>query len=107
MLTSISPHELPHALDGSNATILSLDCFDTLLWRLSHAPRCIFGAIGPAAPEGDQRRHAEGLARAHAVLTRNSNEATLAEIYDFLLPGASADERAAALRAELEAEARA
>ena len=107
MLTSISPHELPHALDGSNATILSLDCFDTLLWRLSHAPRCIFGAIGPAAAEGDQRRHAEGLARAQAVLTRNSNEATLAEIYDFLLPGASADERAAALRAELEAEARA
>ncbi len=107
MRTSISPHELPHALDGSDATILSLDCFDTLLWRLSHAPRCIFGDIGPAAPEADQRRRAEGLARAHAVLTRNSNEATLTEIYDFLLPGASAAERKAAIAAELEAEARA
>lgn len=101
----ILPHMLPDALVGSAARILSLDCFDTLLWRNVHAPRDVFADLG-GMPTPDQRRWAEGNARARALIARGTSEAMLAEIYDTLLPAADAETRAAAAAAELAAEAR-
>lgn len=103
-MTSILAHELPDALAGSDARILSLDCFDTLLWRDVHAPRDVFADLDVARP--DQRRWAESNARARALVTRQSHEVTLAEIYEALLPGATPEARAAAAAAECAAEAR-
>jgi FMN phosphatase YigB (HAD superfamily) len=104
-LTAILPHLLPDALADSDAKILSLDCFDTLIWRDVHAPRDIFADLGNGTMP-DQRRWAESNARARALLARQSRETTLAEIYATLMPGADDDARAAAAARELEAEAR-
>lgn len=104
-MNTILPHMLPEALAGSTARILSLDCFDTLLWRNMHAPGDVFADLG-ATTMPDQRRWAEGNARARALLARRSNEATIAEIYATLLPGADQAARDDAVAAELAAEAR-
>lgn len=108
MTNAILPHQLPQALDLAPAgcEILSLDCFDTLLWRHGHAPRDVFADIGAAGGSIDQRRWAESHARSRAALKRNSNEVSIAGIYEMLLPNASEVERAAAVAAELDAEAR-
>ena len=47
MTETILPHELPDALDRGPDTVkvLSLDCFDTLLWRDCYAPTDLFSAL--------------------------------------------------------------
>ncbi|HEY0043821.1 MAG TPA: HAD family hydrolase [Allosphingosinicella sp.] len=108
MITELRPHQLPDALSAVHPDIalLSLDCFDTLLWRNMHAPRELFTALGAEGPTRLQRIWAEERARSRARLLRKSNEATLHEIYAALLPNADAETRARAAAAELEAEAR-
>ena len=103
-MTSILPHELPQALDiAPAAKILSLDCFDTLLWRNLHAPSDLFCGL----PCGrDQRRWAELNGRNHSALSRRTNEATLDEICAELHPLGPPEARLAAANAELAAEAR-
>lgn len=105
MNDTILPHDLPRALDNrSNIRILSLDCFDTLLWRETHAPRDVFRAL--AGPNPMQRMWAEQRARTGAALRHRRNEVSIAEIYAELLPNADAAERATMVRQELAAEAR-
>jgi FMN phosphatase YigB (HAD superfamily) len=105
MTDAILPHALPSALDGyPGVRVLSLDCFDTLLWRDSHAPTDLFAQLPGITPV--QRRRAEHRARSSAEYGRNRHDVTIAEIYAQLLPNASAAERQAAIAAELEAEAR-
>lgn len=108
MHTVILPHALPRALDDAPAScaVLSLDCFDTLLWRTTHAPSDVFVDVGAAGGTSQQRRWAESHARSRSALHRQSNEAALADIYEMLLPNASAQMREAAMEAELAAEAR-
>ncbi len=105
MADTILPHALPSALDGRGPLkLLSLDCFDTLLWRDTHAPRDLFGALpGVSVP---QRQWAEERARTAAIVRRRHNEVSIAEIYSELFPNGSAAERDAAIRNELDAEAR-
>ena len=108
MIAPIRPHDLPNALatapDG--ITTLSLDCFDTLLWRHTHSPGCVFADIGEHGGTPQQRRWAESHARSHSELQRGCNEAKLAEIYAMLLPNASDEVRERGAQAELAAEAR-
>jgi FMN phosphatase YigB (HAD superfamily) len=107
MTDSILPHLLPTALDRAPADIrmLSLDCFDTLLWRHAHAPRHVFADLGGAfSPQ--QRIWAESQARGAAQLRRGRNEVAISDIYRELMPAASDALRAAATQAELSAEAR-
>jgi FMN phosphatase YigB (HAD superfamily) len=90
--------------------VLSLDCFDTLLWRKVAAPTDVFFALASREP---YRRHglsaalrvrAESAARrARQVLNRGA-EVTLEEIYRQALPAASEAEIAelAALEVEVE-----
>lgn len=100
----ILPHALPGALDGRNGIkLLSLDCFDTLLWRDCHAPKDLFGALGET--NVPQRRWAEERARIASGQREKRNEVSIGEIYDQLLPNAGAAERGAAIRAEIDAEA--
>ena len=105
MANSILPNALPSALDAyPGVTLLSLDCFDTLLWRDVHAPRDLFGAL--AGANAMQRSWAEQTARSGAAVRHKRNEVHIDEIYAELMPNASAAERAAAIQDELDAEAR-
>ena len=105
MNDSIFAGDLPRALDAfPQVTILSLDCFDTLLWRDTHAPRDVFRTLEGLSPM--QRVWAEQRARNGAMLRSRRNEVGLAAIYADLLPNASADQRAAMIAQELDAEAR-
>lgn len=105
MNDTILPQDMPHALDKrSDIRILSLDCFDTLLWRQTHAPRDVFRAL--EGPNPLQRIWAEQRARTGAALRHRRNEVSIAEIYAELLPNAGAAERETRVGQELAAEAR-
>ncbi|WP_120077717.1 HAD family hydrolase [Aurantiacibacter odishensis] len=105
MTIAIHPHEIGQLLDRfPQATCLSLDCFDTLLWRDCHAPADLFAAL-PGINRG-QRADAERRARKAQALAGRGTEVTIGQIYATLMPNASAAERDAAIAAELDAEAR-
>lgn len=106
MQQTITPDRLADALDGQDdVKILSLDCFDTLLWRDVHAPADLFGLL--SAVTADQRVRAESTTRkARTLATRGPNEVTLHEIYRTALPAADATARAAAVAEELALEMR-
>lgn len=100
------PHELPQALDWfPQAKVLSLDCFDTLLWRDTHAPHDVFTTLPGITPM--QRRHAETAARKVSAFAHNRNEVSIGEIYSQLMPRATQAERDTAIANELDAEAKA
>ena len=105
----ILPHELPHALDRWPGTrVLSLDCFDTLIWRDTHAPKDVFAALPGISVK--QRVWAESRARRVARWGARRSEVTIAEIYAEAFAGAGyapADPArvAVGIAAELAAEA--
>jgi FMN phosphatase YigB (HAD superfamily) len=102
----VLPHQLATALDGRRGIrMLSLDCFDTLLWRDVHAPADLFAVLEGVTT--DQRQKAEATARKARVLAHHaSGEVTLREIYAALLPDATEAEREAFVVREIDAEAR-
>lgn len=105
MTDEITAADLPMVLDGRDkVAILSLDCFDTLLWRDTHAPADVFRALAGPAPQ--QRVWAEQRARSSATVRHHRNEIGIADIYHQLLPNADAGERTMMVAAELAAEAR-
>jgi FMN phosphatase YigB (HAD superfamily) len=100
----ILPHALPSALDGRDGIkMLSLDCFDTLLWRDCHAPSDLFGLL-PGTTVA-QRIWAEQRARNASALRRQCFEVGIEDIYRELLPNGGVAERAIAVEHELNAEA--
>lgn len=101
----ISPANLPRALEGFDSlTTLSLDCFDTLLWRDTHAPVHIFTRL-PFCTQR-QRVQAEGEARLIARTRHGRSEVSLEDIYTQLLPNGSPAQREEAIAAELALEAK-
>lgn len=99
------PHQLPSVLDRyPGIKILSLDCFDTLLWRDCHTPIDLFPALPGAIPM--QRVASEMRARMIARANRGALDVTIDAIYESLMPRASARERSEAIAAELATEAR-
>ncbi len=101
----INSCDLPNALDARpGVKILSLDCFDTLLWRDTHAPSDVFRALNGLTVQ--QRIWAEQRARASAAVRYRRNEVGIAEIYAQLSPNAAPSARAAMFANELAAEAR-
>jgi FMN phosphatase YigB (HAD superfamily) len=82
--------------------ILSLDCFDTLLWRNCHAPIDIFADCGGIW----RRTRAERRARQQRKFENGLTEVSIEEIHTALRPSAGEDAVTAAVTAELEAEAR-
>jgi len=107
MTQTILPHELPTALSygSANMSVLSLDCFDTLLWRDCYSPSDIFASL-PGLTTG-QRIVGETRARKAQATLRNSTEVGLRAIYDEAMPNATDVSRDAAIAAELSEEKRA
>jgi len=102
---SVHPHEVADLLDRFPAAhCLSLDCFDTLLWRDCHAPVDLFAAM-PGVSRA-QRVGAETVARKARALAGKGGEVAIAEIHARLLPTADVAARQASVAAELAAEAR-
>ncbi|MEE4205885.1 MAG: HAD family hydrolase [Erythrobacter sp.] len=105
MTDTILPADLPHAIErfAGPLDVLSLDCFDTLLWRDCHAPSDVFAALPGLGTL--QRVAAEHNARKLARTLKRRGEVRLAEIYDAAMPNASIAELTGAIGAELDAEA--
>jgi FMN phosphatase YigB (HAD superfamily) len=82
--------------------ILSLDCFDTLLWRNCQAPVDVFADCGGIW----QRTRAEHRARLQRRFTDGMSEVSIEAIHQALRPTADAARVTAAVDAELAAEAR-
>ncbi|MEO1490172.1 MAG: HAD family hydrolase, partial [Pseudomonadota bacterium] len=105
----ILPHQLPSALQRAPDAVklLSLDCFDTLLWRDVHAPSDLFSALPDVMVQ--QRVAAEANARKAMLTRRRRNEVGLQDIYAQAFPELGRadrrEERDAAIQAELSAEA--
>lgn len=101
---TILPHDLASALDGRDQVkLLSLDCFDTLLWRDVHAPHDLFGAFDHCNEL--QRRWAEQRARTGSAMRRKQLEVGISDIYRAVFPNGDGNRIDAAVRAELDAEA--
>lgn len=105
MHETILPAELPDALEmvDESCRILSLDCFDTLLWRDCHAPADIFTALGRLSQ--GQRIVAETNARKARRTRHSTSEVRLPEIYEHALPNGSIADIAEAIEDELTVEA--
>lgn len=102
---AILPHEMPEALErvGEGVKVLSLDCFDTLLWRDCHAPTDMFSALPQLSLA--QRVRGERNARKAAGTLRKRTEVSIEAIYEQALPNADDGARAAAVEAEMAVEA--
>ena len=108
MKTIVRAAELPTLLDDApeGIEILSLDCFDTLLWRNVHCPRDLFADL--PIPGGGilSRGRCESRARRGARVVDQRDEVSIEEIYAALYPTASETARREAVAVELAAEAR-
>lgn len=108
MKLSVRATELATLLDQAppGITCLSLDCFDTLIWRNLNKPTDLFADLGIAGGP-DMRIGGEHVARLDGPFARDTDEVTLDQIYAAMLPpGADSALREAAIAAELDAEAR-
>lgn len=103
---TILPHELPGALEraGDGLKVLSLDCFDTLLWRDCYAPTDLFSGLSKVTLA--QRQAGEEYARKAQVALKNQSEVLLEAIYAQAMPSANARLRAEAVAEEVETEAK-
>ncbi len=105
---TIRAHELATLLDRApdGITTLSLDCFDTLLWRNTHAPRDVFAEIdlpgGGIEPRSWAERNEQRLAR----VTTGSHEIHLDAVWKRLLVNGDDAAVAQAIDGELAIEAR-
>lgn len=80
---TIRGHEIATLLDRAPAglRVLSLDCFDTLIWRNTHAPSDVFAAIDLPGGGTEQRVWAEDIARRMTFNATGSHEIGLADVY--------------------------
>ena len=107
MKTAVRAHEIATLLDDMpDVRCLSLDCFDTLIWRNAQMPRDIFAEIPLLGGGLEPRTHVESRVRDERIARDGVNECTIEEIYERLMPAGTAEERAAMVALELEAEAR-
>lgn len=108
MKTQIRAHELPGLLDRVPAGIkvLSLDCFDTLLWRDTHAPRDVFTELDIPGGAIEPRQRAEAAARRQARFEQGRSEVTIEQIHRRFRPTAAEAELMKSVADELDAEAR-
>lgn len=109
--TQVHATELPHILNHyKNVSILSLDCFDTLLWRKTMAPQDVFFDLQnhPTFQALDItakiRMTSEHYARQMKLAQHNISEVTLQDIYLAGIPTLSQTEIDALSEAELASE---
>lgn len=104
----VFPHELSTLLDDRDFDfdVLSLDCFDTLIWRATHAPRDVFADLRVDGIGIHQRMVAEQRARDRARLLAGIDEVSIEAIHRELFVGGDEAVLGAGVAAELAAEAR-
>lgn len=115
MPLKVTAAELPNLLErcSPRTRVLSLDCFDTLLWRQTATPIDVFYELQASPPfrrlgfTGRMRAGAEAKARQVKGLRARTSEVDLAEIYRAAFPGLTAEEVGELSEAEVAAEARA
>jgi FMN phosphatase YigB (HAD superfamily) len=108
MKISVTAQHISTLLDQAPAgvKVLSLDCFDTLLWRNAQAPSDVFAELGIEGGSIEPRVLAERWARKAEMLRRGRREVSIEAIHARMLPGADEGEIAAAVQRELDAEAK-
>ncbi|HET6435523.1 MAG TPA: HAD family hydrolase [Xanthomonadaceae bacterium] len=91
---TVSVRALPRLLDDHpDVKVLSLDCFDTLLWRRVHKPTDVFfglqqrPAFARAGLDAGQRQRGEQLARRMAFVRTGGWEVSLRDILRTAAPG--------------------
>ncbi|MGV3770935.1 MAG: HAD family hydrolase [Sphingobium phenoxybenzoativorans] len=107
MKTAVRAAALPTLLADApqNIRVLSLDCFDTLIWRNVNLPVDVFADL-PFPGGGIEARTWGGIkARKSLPFINGRDEVTIEEIYGALMPDADDAARASAIEAELAAEA--
>ena len=102
----IQAAEIATLLDRAPAglRVLSLDCFDTLIWRNAQAPIDVLAELGTGGSW--MRCRAEDRARQRAKFDNGGIEVSIEDIYRSLRPSAGPAEIEAAVRREIDAEAR-
>jgi FMN phosphatase YigB (HAD superfamily) len=107
MEDTIHADALAQALErhGQGIDVLSLDCFDTLLWRTTPEPTDVFCELAPPVTR-HTRMVAEKTARERRLVTDACGEVELGDIYRCALPGADEGEIERRVAAEIEAEHR-
>lgn len=104
--------EFPQLIEqvGPHVRVLSLDCFDTLLWRRTASPADVFfemaksDAFSAIGLDATLRVRAERVARSLATVTNKLTEVKLDDIYRAAFPELSEVELAGLREAELAAE---
>jgi FMN phosphatase YigB (HAD superfamily) len=106
MKLTIKAGEIATLLDRAprDVRVLSLDCFDTLIWRNAQAPIDVFADLGMGGAW--MRCRAEDRARQRAMFGGAGSEVSIEDIYRSLRPSAGPAEIDAAVSREIEAEAR-
>ncbi|MCW3845685.1 hydrolase [Sphingomonas sp. LB-2] len=104
----VRAHELETLLDRApeGVEVLSLDCFDTLIWRNTHAPTDVFADLTLAGGGIEPRCWAESQARKSAWTKRGAKEIGIEDVYRRMLASPSEDEVNAAVARELAIEAK-
>lgn len=104
---TVRAHELATLLDRipDSVTTLSLDCFDTLLWRNVHAPRDVFAGIDATGGAVGPRLWSENDARRMRHVRQKCFEVGLHDIYRRFLLNGSDEAIDAAVEHELGLEA--
>src|SRR5688572_12945394 len=108
MKTIVRAAELPTLLAEApeGIEILSLDCFDTLIWRNVQSPGDIFADLPVPGGAIWSRKRCESRARRRARFSEERDEVSIEEIYATLYPAAGDEARSEAIAGELAAEAR-
>lgn len=97
---------------GAGCKVLSLDCFDTLVWRRVATPTDAFFLLAQGESfrsrglTAASRTAAETAARRTRKATEDRTEVTLSQIYGHLIPGASQGDIEALVTEELALEKR-
>jgi FMN phosphatase YigB (HAD superfamily) len=86
MQFDVRAYELEGLLDRlpAGVEILSLDCFDTLIWRSTNAPVDVFAELELPGSGMGGRMLAEHAARVRAQATTGAREIQLRDVYEFL-----------------------
>lgn len=108
MKTNVRAFEIESLLDRmpDDIEVLSLDCFDTLIWRNTHAPTDVFADLPFPGGGIEPRMWAETNARKVAWTKRGKKEVGLEDIYRAMMPGADDAAIEDAIARELAVEAR-
>lgn len=108
MQFDVRAYELEGLLDRMPAgvEILSLDCFDTLIWRSTNAPIDVFADLALPGSGMGGRMLAESAARFRVMATTGAKEIRLSDVYEFLHHSADAETIEQAVAHELEQERR-